>query len=397
MPETPQSPHRPHAPRKSGENLDPQDAADAQSPDRPDAPRAGGRDDDGAPGPAADAGEPDSGTAAGTAAGAGVGGPDDGPGSGGPAGDLGGGDVGSDDLGSGDLGTGERGSGDLGSGPLDDVDVLAVAEDGLSAGERIGAAVLAAAGRATLPFQAARADRSFATAFWYNDLVESAPGHEVIRQYLVTAEARTRYEIGQWTLRAGIAEPELPADELVMPSFAKKWTRLGALGVAVMPTVDLHIHAEKKGWRWRTDEVTAGLAAQPADIALIGAEPLPAYVLGHEVEQDAAGRHTGRPQRLLPGAVARTSDDPAAPVRFTAPLPDGFAGAPVFAALPMDDDRLKLVCLGIALPEGGGRTDGGDGTAGGAAAGTTVVTFDVLRPAIHAVTPPRRRHWWQRG
>ncbi|MFI1096734.1 hypothetical protein [Streptomyces sp. NPDC020917] len=284
------------------------------------------------------------------------------------------------------------GSADETVGGVDDVDPLQVVEN----------AVRAAAGRATLPFQAARADRSFATAFWYNDLVEAGPGREVIRQYLVTAEARTRFELGQFTLREGLASPELPADELVLPSFAKKWTRLGGLGVAVMPTTDLHIHAEKRGWSWTTDEVTAGLAAQPADIALIGAEPLPAYVLGHAVDQEGGRKHPERPQVLLAGAVTRTSDDPTAPVRWTTPLPEGFDGAPVFAALPMDDDQVKLVCLGLVLPGARPATvpdsrpapDGAPG-ASAPAASATVVTFDLLRPAIHAVTPSRKRRWWQ--
>ncbi|MEE4543416.1 hypothetical protein V2S66_15725 [Streptomyces sp. V4-01] len=246
-------------------------------------------------------------------------------------------------------------------------------------GNLIEDAVLRSAARATLPFQAARADRSFATAFWYNDLVQSNGQHEVIRQYLVTAEARTRYEIGQFTLRDGLAEPELPADELVLPSFAKKWTRLGDLGVAVMPTTDLHIHAERKGWNWTTHEVTSGLAAQPADIAMVGTEPLPAYLLGHEVTEEAGARHAERPQVLLPGTVSRQDADP---VRWTGPFPDGLAGAPVFTVLPVDDEQVKLVCLGLALP--------GDPT-------PTVVTFDLLRPAIHAVTPSLKRRWWRRG
>ncbi len=252
----------------------------------------------------------------------------------------------------------------------------------------VEAAILRAAARATLPFQAARQDRSFGTAFWYNDLVSTNANHEVIRQYLVTAESRTRYEIGQFTLRDGLAEPELPADELVLPSFAKKWTGLGGLGVAVMPTTDLHIHAERKGWSWSTDEVTSGLAAQPDDIALIGTEPLPAYVLGHEVDEEPGGRHADRPQVLLPGMVSRQD---AEPVRWTGPFPQGLAGAPVFTVLPMEDGRAKLVCLGLALP--------GDPAADAstAAAAPTVVTFDLLRPAIHAVTPRHKRRWWQRG
>lgn len=266
-------------------------------------------------------------------------------------------------------------------------------------------AVLELAGRATLPFQAARADRSFGTAFWYNDLIDVTPGREIIRQYLIASRPRTRYEIGQWTLREELVEAELPADELVMPGFAKKWTALGDLGVAVMPTVELHLHAEKKGWSWATQEITSGLAAQSADIAAIGAvtagaeesdgsersgDPegaaeasgpvgaeLTAYVLGHEVVEESGGQ-VDRPQRLLTGTVTRSGPD--APLHWTGPLPLGFEGAPVFAALPMDDDQLKLLCLGVALP--------GDPA--------TVVTFDTLRPAIHALAPPRKRHWWQR-
>jgi hypothetical protein len=264
----------------------------------------------------------------------------------------------------------------------------------------IETAVLNVAGRATLPFQAARADRSFGTAFWYNDLVEVAGEHEVIRQYLVAADRRTRYEIGQLTLRDGLVEPELPADELVMPAFAKKWSRLGALGVAVMPTTDLHIHAERKGWRWTTDEITSGLAAQPEDVAAVGPDPLPAYLLGHEVVTETGSKHPDRPQVLLPGTVSRATQD--APVVWTGPLPDGCAGAPVFAGLPMPDNQIKLICLGLALPVEG--TEGAQDTQDPESsespeppAGGTVITFDLLRPAIHAVTPSRKRGWWRRG
>ncbi|WP_329136053.1 hypothetical protein OG552_23580 [Streptomyces sp. NBC_01476] len=267
-------------------------------------------------------------------------------------------------------------------------------------------AVRNVAARATLPFQAARADRSFGTAFWYNDLVESAGDREVVRQYLVTADRRTRYEIGQFTLRDGLAEPELPADELVMPAFVKKWTRLGTSGVAVMPTTDLHIHAERGNWRWTTDEITSGLAAQPDDIALLGPAPLPAYLLGHEVVQEPGSKAVDRPQLLVQGAVTRdTPDDPA---RWTGRVPLGFEGAPVFAALPMPDgEQVKLVCLGLVLPTAPAElanpadpapTDGAaDSPEAAAPEGGTVITFDRLRGAIHAVTPSRKRHWWQRG
>ncbi len=250
----------------------------------------------------------------------------------------------------------------------------------------IADAVREAASRATLPFQAARADRSFGTAFWYNDLIvagqEGGLPREVIRQYLVTAHSRTRYAIGQWTLRPGLSDPDQPLDELVMPSFADKWTAVGDLGAAVMPTVELHQHAEKKGWRWSTQEVTAGLAAQAEDIALLDDEPLPAYLLGHEVDESASAKHPDRPQALVEGEVVRAAPD--APVTWSGPFPNGFDGAPVFSALPLEGGDLKLLCLGVAL-------------AGGPDAPVTVATFDQLRTAVHALSPRPKRHWWSRA
>jgi hypothetical protein len=237
-------------------------------------------------------------------------------------------------------------------------------------------AVMDVAGRATLPLQAARADKNFATAFWYNDLVAVGDDRETIRQYLVTSEPHTRYEIGQFTLREGLVSPELPAEELVMPGFSRKWFRIPELGVAVMPTVDLHLHGERKGWSWSVQEVTEGLAARPEDIESLGAEPVSAYLLGHEVTEPGT-RHPGRPQALLEGSVSRDGEGV---VVWDGPLPSGCAGAPVFAGLP-HDQGLKLVCLGLALP--------GDPV--------RVAGFDVLRPAIHGLSPSPKRHWWQRA
>lgn len=249
---------------------------------------------------------------------------------------------------------------------------------GTSVEDVVTEAVLTLAGRATLPLQGARRDQNYGTAFWYNDLVEVTDESETIRQYLVTAEPQTRYEVGQFSLREGLITPELPADELVLPGFARKWSPLGDLGVAVMPTVELHLHAERKGWAWAAQEITAGLAARAEDIETLGTEPLPAYLLGHEVTEPGT-RHPGRPQRLIPGTVTRTAEGT---VEWSGPLPQGCAGAPVFAGLPHEEEgQVKLVCLGLALP----------------GEPVTLVTFDALRPAIHTLSPARKRHWWQRG
>lgn len=261
-------------------------------------------------------------------------------------------------------------------------------------------AVLDLAGRATLPYQEGRAERNFGTAFWYNDLVDTTmPGREVIRQYLVTAEPLTRHALGQWTLRSGLSEPEQTAGVLMMPDFAEKWIRLPDLGIAVMPTVDLHRHAEAKRWSWTTEEITEGLAARDADIAAIGTDPLPAYLLGHGVgpaapeepaqDEDDAGdageakkSRDVRPQAVVPGTVVRDADGS---IRWHGPLPAGYAGAPVFAGLPLGDEQFNLVCAGLVLP---------------GEAPYTVATFDRIRPAVRALAPTndlRRRHWWQRS
>ncbi|MET7449525.1 hypothetical protein [Streptomyces sp. NPDC005508] len=177
-------------------------------------------------------------------------------------------------------------------------------------------AIMANAGRSTLPFQQAHADRWHGTAFWFNDLLDSASGSEVISQYLVTAAGMTRYDLGELTLRPELCEPGMSAEKLLMTDFAEGWTVLGDLGVAVMPTAGLHAHGRRKGWSWTTDEITDGLAARHEDIARIGAEPRPAYILGHDVgEQDGE-----RLQAVVVGRVARGADGH---VHWDSTVPEG--------------------------------------------------------------------------
>jgi hypothetical protein len=52
-------------------------------------------------------------------------------------------------------------------------------------------AIIDNAGRATLPFERAHRPGPYATAFWFNELVETTADGEVVRQFLVTA-TRTR-------------------------------------------------------------------------------------------------------------------------------------------------------------------------------------------------------------
>ncbi len=218
------------------------------------------------------------------------------------------------------------------------------------------------AGRATLPFQQAHTGDHYGTAFWYNDLVDATPGAERVRQYLVTATTGTRFGLAQWTLRPELCQPQMSADLLLMPDFKSRWTALAALGVAVMPSEGMHQHAVRKSWQWATDEVTEGIGATPADLAVIGSGPVASLVLGHDV-----GPAGERLQAAVVGGVSRGVDGA---LRWDRAMPDGCVGAPVFTGLPLGEGKWKLVCLGVVLP--------GSGLNG-------IAPFDQIRAAVHAL------------
>ncbi|MFJ8859963.1 hypothetical protein ACIRD8_16190 [Streptomyces sp. NPDC102451] len=256
-------------------------------------------------------------------------------------------------------------------------------------------AIMANAGRSTLAFAQAHADRWHGTAFWFNDLIDSTPDSEVISQYLVTAAEVTRYDLGELTLRPELCEPVGSAEKLLMTDFADGWTVLGDLGVAVMPTAGLHAHGSRKGWSWATDEITDGLAARHEDIARIGAEPLPAYILGHDVGEPDGERL----QAVVVGQVARGTDGH---VRWDSTVPEGCAGAPVFVGEELGDDRLKLVCVGLVLPGGKQnriatfdriRTAVRESAAG---RGAEPVTAPAVDPGPEGPEAGRRPSWWRR-
>lgn len=250
-------------------------------------------------------------------------------------------------------------------------------------------AVTANAGRSTLAFKQANADRHHGTAFWFNDLIDSTADSEVIRQYLVTAAELTRYDLGELTLRPELCDPVMSAEKLLMTDFADGWTVLGDLGVAVMPTAGLHAHGTRKGWSWTTDEITDGLAANDEDIARIGAEPQPAYILGHDV-----GARGERLLAVVVGDVARGTDGH---VHWGSTVPEGCTGAPVFVGTELGGGRLKLVCVGVVLP--GEKQN-------------RIATFDRIRTAVRELADEpgpepdrepgryreagRRPSWWRR-
>ncbi|MGW3092584.1 hypothetical protein ACWDCC_03960 [Streptomyces sp. NPDC001102] len=244
-------------------------------------------------------------------------------------------------------------------------------------------------GRSTLPFQPAHREEQHATAFWFNELVETTSEGEVIRQYLVTASEPARVELAEFTLRPALCAPVMSAEKLMMLDFAEGWIHLGDLGVAVMPSAGLHAHGERKGWHWTTDEITDGIAATEEDIAGFGESPVQAYLLGHVSDGDGS-----RDQAVVIGRIARSGDGG---MQWIGDLPQGCLGAPVFVGAPLGEDSFKLVCVGVVLSADGHNA---------------IATFDRIRAALKAFPPnstpaddgagtaprtgERKRGWWQR-
>lgn len=164
-------------------------------------------------------------------------------------------------------------------------------------------------------------------------------------------------------LRSSITEPAgVASAEIPLADFAARWIHLPDVGLAAMPTGGLHDHAEGEGWRWRTQQVTDGVAAGADVVARIGSAPSSAFVLALGVADDGS-----RPLEAVIERLVRDGDD----VRITTELPRGYVGAPVFGVEATEDGRIGLSCLGLVLP--------GDG-------GHPVATFDRIRAAVAAAT-----------
>ncbi|MEV6834575.1 hypothetical protein AB0N17_08680 [Streptomyces sp. NPDC051133] len=243
-------------------------------------------------------------------------------------------------------------------------------------------AILSYAGPATLPFQRAHARGPYGTMFWFNELLESTGDTDTVRQLLVTAsEPARRVELAEVTIRPELCDPAPSAQKLLIRDFAGGWTHLDGLGVAVQPTAGLHAYAARKGWTWAADGIRDGLTARADDLSLITGTPVTAYALAHDV----TGEDEDRDQAILVGSLARAADGS---VRWSARLPEGCVGAPVFYSAPQDEDSFKLLCAGVLLPA----DDHGFGH-------HPVVTLDRILGALADSGPaerPRRRRWWRR-
>ncbi|MCW3815649.1 hypothetical protein ONA91_14410 [Micromonospora sp. DR5-3] len=223
-------------------------------------------------------------------------------------------------------------------------------------------------GRAILPVsqfdRPGAAAGGFGTAFFYTELVGSTDDGDVVHEWLLTADAAARAPYGEIGLRPSVTEPAgVASDGILLPDFAGQWLHLPEVGLAAMPTGGLHGHAEDRGWRWRTQQVSDAVAAGADAVARVGAEPGSAFVLALGVAGDGS-----RPLEAVVERVVRVGDE----LRVTTELPTGYVGAPVFGVEADPGGELALHCLGLVLPS----VDGGH----------PVATFDRIRSALAAAT-----------
>ncbi|MGS2616919.1 hypothetical protein ACVCAH_20695 [Micromonospora sp. LZ34] len=204
-------------------------------------------------------------------------------------------------------------------------------------------------GRAILPYRGTGAAPTAAgTAFFFRD-----PAGE----YLLTADALTRESPGELGVRASVTEPTgAAADVVPVPD---GWTHRPEVGVAILPTDGLHEDARRAGWRWRTQQVTEGVAAGADAVARVSAAPGSAFVLANGVRADGS-----RPLEVAIEQVVRAGEA----VRITTELPPGYVGAPVFGVQADAAGDVALHCLGLVLPAAEG--------------GHPLATFDRIRAAI---------------
>lgn len=152
-------------------------------------------------------------------------------------------------------------------------------------------------GRCTLPIGPLRGRAG--TAFLYNELLESTPEDDLVREWLLTAAVLTRGDVGEVRLRPELIEPAgAAADHLAVLKFEQGWSR--AANVAATPSAFLHDHARRKGWSWSTQQVTDGVAARAEHLGTLNGEPHTAYALGHVTTEPG----TGEPRPLAIGCCA---------------------------------------------------------------------------------------------
>ncbi|MEV0274348.1 hypothetical protein AB0H43_36735 [Hamadaea sp. NPDC050747] len=216
----------------------------------------------------------------------------------------------------------------------------------------------------------------FGTAFLYNELLESTPETDRVREWVVTADQFTRDPLLELRLRPELIELAPSADYLALIHVEGAWTRRA--GVGVLSSWVLHEHADRKGWRWRTQEVTDGIAATKQQVQAVLADgERRAWALGHFDYEVVEVPGEPRPQGLVGASVTR---DPDGVVRWRGELPEGFAGAPVFVADQLGRREFAMRCVGVVAS---------------ADRNPTIVTFDIIRELVARASnsASRTRGW----
>jgi hypothetical protein len=214
----------------------------------------------------------------------------------------------------------------------------------MSEEDPIGDMIVEQFGRSTLPVR--QVGGSVGTAFFFNELVESTPDSDRVREWLVTADALTWSDLGEFRLRPDMITPVGAASDLLIVRDFRNgwWTNKSA--VAVMPSAFLHDHAHTKGWAWRTQEITDGFATTVELEREYVDQAIGAVALGHVVA-DPREAGTDRPLALVSGRIG--ADDRGV-IRWQGVIPVGFVGAPVVAVRKLDGLAFGMHCVGLLLP-----------------------------------------------
>jgi hypothetical protein len=187
---------------------------------------------------------------------------------------------------------------------------------------------------------------SVGTAFLFNELVESTTDSDRVREWLVTADALTWSDLGEFRLRPDmITSVGAASDLLIVRDFRNGWWT-NKSSVAVMRSAILHDHAQRKGWAWRTQEITDGSATTVELEREYVDQAIGAYALGHVVA-DPREAGTDRPLALVSGRIGA---DGRGVIRWQGVIPTGFVGAPVFAVRRLDGLAFGMHCVGLLLP-----------------------------------------------
>jgi hypothetical protein len=208
----------------------------------------------------------------------------------------------------------------------------------------VGDMIIERFGRSTLPVR--HVGGSVGTAFLFNELVDSTPDADRVREWLVTADALTWSDLGEFRLRPEMITPVGAAsDLLIVRDFRNGWWT-NKSRVAVMRSAFLHDHAHAKGWAWRTQEITDGFATTAALEREYVDQAIGAFALGHAVA-DPREAGTDRPLALVSGRIGA---DGRGVIRWQGVIPVGFVGAPVIAVRELDGLAFGMHCVGLLLP-----------------------------------------------